>query len=134
MAAQIVAKTIDLIVCRLANPPVDVGEVVSIDRAGSTGDGASRTLCSVLFVYVNAAFWRDRRRDHFEEVELGRDLKQSPSVGGLQMKLLNIPDDFGKSQPSFRTMALLETQTKLRESWRFEVAANHLSAVRGRSH
>ena len=108
-----IRQTIDLMARRLAEVPLDGRKVVAVNRAGTRCDRTRRSLGVIVFVDTNSLLRCDMGRGHFEEIELGRDLKQGPSMRGVGVQLLDIGHDFTDCEAAVQRPTRLDPGAQL---------------------
>ena len=101
-----VGEAVDLAIAGLADPAGDGDEVVAVDGARPTGDGARRALGPVALVAVDAVLRSDLGADHLERVELGGDLEERTGVGRVAVERTDVRHDLAHRQRPRRPGAL----------------------------
>jgi hypothetical protein len=74
---------------------IDRHKIIPVNSSCTGGDRAGRTLRVIVHVSCDTVFRTDLRSDHFQQIELGSDLKHRISVARIAMHFPDVAGNVG---------------------------------------
>ena len=99
-----ILQTIDLAISRLTDLAGNRHEVIPIDSGCTCGKRAGRPLGAIIGVSSDTILRCDVRPGHFQQVELGSDLKQRTVMGCVAMHAPHVAGDVGNPEPATKSV------------------------------